>query len=70
MPSKTCWSHSTITITRSCPDGQSSTFSSRQGAIEKLESYAVRRKIERFHKILKSGYRAGESKRRRGRTYL
>src|SRR5271157_6400398 len=62
-------SHSTITITRSCSDGQSSTLSSRQDAIEKLEWYAMRRKIGRFHKILKSGCKEKQSKLRSGRTY-
>src|ERR1700730_6552193 len=37
---------------------------SRQDAIEKLEWYALRWKIEVFHKILKSGCRAEESKLR------
>lgn len=37
---------------------------SRQDAIEKLEWYAVRWKIEVFHKILKSGCKAEESKLR------
>jgi hypothetical protein len=37
---------------------------SRQDAIEKLEWYALRWKIEMFHKILKSGCRAEESKLR------
>jgi len=34
------------------------------GAIEKLQWYAMRWKIETFHKILKSGYRVEESKLR------
>lgn len=38
--------------------------SSRTDAIEKLESYALRWKIEVFHKILKSGCKAEESKLR------
>ena len=37
---------------------------SRQDAIEKLEWYALRWKIELFHKILKSGCKAEESKLR------
>jgi hypothetical protein len=37
---------------------------SRKDAIEKLEWYALRWKIEMFHKILKSGCRAEESKLR------
>jgi hypothetical protein len=37
---------------------------SRQDAIEKLEWYALRWKIETFHKILKSGCRAEESRLR------
>jgi len=37
---------------------------SREDAIEKLEWYALRWKIEVFHKILKSGCRAEESKLR------
>ena len=37
---------------------------SRQDAIEKLEWYALRWKIELFHKILKSGCKAEELKRR------
>jgi len=37
---------------------------SRQDAIEKIEWYAMRWKIEVFHKILKSGCRAEESKLR------
>ena len=37
---------------------------SRKDAIEKLEWYALRWKIEVFHKILKSGCRAEESKLR------
>jgi hypothetical protein len=37
---------------------------SRQEAIEKLEWYALRWKIEMFHKILKSGCKAEESKLR------
>jgi hypothetical protein len=37
---------------------------SRMGAIEKLEWYALRWKIEVFHKILKSGCKAEESKLR------
>lgn len=37
---------------------------SRQDAIEKLEWYALRWKIEMFHKILKSGCKAEESKLR------
>ncbi len=37
---------------------------SRQEAIEKLEWYAMRWKIEVFHKILKSGCKAEESKLR------
>jgi hypothetical protein len=37
---------------------------SRQDAIEKLEWYAMRWKIEMFHKILKSGCKAEESKLR------
>jgi hypothetical protein len=37
---------------------------SRKKAIEKLEWYAIRWKIEVFHKILKSGCRAEESKLR------
>jgi hypothetical protein len=37
---------------------------SRQQAIEKLEWYAMRWKIEVFHKILKSGRRAEDSKLR------
>jgi Transposase DNA-binding len=37
---------------------------SRAGAIEKLEWYALRWKIEVFHKILKSGCKAEESKLR------
>jgi hypothetical protein len=37
---------------------------SRQDAIEKLEWYALRWKIEVFHKILKSGCKAEESKLR------
>jgi Transposase DNA-binding len=37
---------------------------SRQEAVEKLEWYAMRWKIEVFHKILKSGCRAEESKLR------
>src|SRR5205085_4129828 len=37
---------------------------SRAEAIEKLEWYALRRKIEVFHKILKSGCKAEESKLR------
>ena len=37
---------------------------SRQDAIEKLEWYAMRWKIEVFHKILKSGCKAEESKLR------
>jgi hypothetical protein len=37
---------------------------SRKEAIEKLESYAMRWKIEVFHKILKSGCRAEQSKLR------
>lgn len=35
---------------------------SRKDAIEKLEWYALRWKIEVFHKILKSGCKAEESK--------
>ena len=35
---------------------------SRQDAIEKLEWYALRWKIEVFHKILKSGCKAEEFK--------
>jgi hypothetical protein len=38
--------------------------SSRSDAIEKLEWYALRWKIEVFHKILKSGCKAEESKLR------
>ncbi|MGY3078065.1 hypothetical protein ACVWZZ_004473 [Bradyrhizobium sp. LM6.10] len=38
--------------------------SSRTDAIEKLEWYALRWKIEVFHKILKSGCKAEESKLR------
>ncbi len=37
---------------------------SRKDAIEKLEWYALRWKIEVFHKILKSGCKAEESKLR------
>lgn len=37
---------------------------SRQDAIEKLEWYALRWKIEVFHKILKSGCKVEESNRR------
>jgi hypothetical protein len=37
---------------------------SRKDAVEKLEWYALRWKIEMFHKILKSGCRAEESKLR------
>jgi hypothetical protein len=37
---------------------------SRKDAIEKLEWYALRWKIEMFHKILKSGCKAEESKLR------
>jgi hypothetical protein len=37
---------------------------SRKGAIEKLQWYALRWKIEVFHKILKSGCKAEESKLR------
>jgi hypothetical protein len=37
---------------------------SRQEAVEKLEWYALRWKIEMFHKILKSGCKAEESKLR------
>lgn len=40
------------------------TVQSRQDAIEKLEWYALRWKIEVFHKILKSGCKAEESKLR------
>src|SRR3990167_3453188 len=38
--------------------------SSRRDAIEKLDWYALRWKIEVFHKILKSGCRAEEAKLR------
>ena len=37
---------------------------SRKDAIEKLEWYAMRWKIEMFHKILKSGCKAEESRLR------
>ncbi|MEY9393625.1 hypothetical protein ABIF93_011946, partial [Bradyrhizobium japonicum] len=37
---------------------------SRTDAIEKIEWYALRRKIEVFHKILKSGCKAEDSKLR------
>jgi hypothetical protein len=37
---------------------------SRVGAIEKIDWYAPRWKIETFHKILKSGYKAEDSQRR------
>src|ERR1700691_3022205 len=37
---------------------------SRQNAIEKIEWYAMRWKIEVFHKILKSGCKAEESRLR------
>ena len=40
------------------------TVRSRKDAIEKLEWYAMRWKIEMFHKILKSGCRAEESRLR------
>jgi hypothetical protein len=40
------------------------TVKSREDAIEKLEWYALRWKIEMFHKILKSGCKAEESKLR------
>ena len=40
------------------------TVRSRKDAIEKLEWYALRWKIEVFHKILKSGCKAEESKLR------
>lgn len=40
---------------------------SRKDAIEKLEWYALRWKIEVVHKILKSGCRAGEAKLRTAR---
>ncbi|SCB55419.1 hypothetical protein GA0061098_10411 [Bradyrhizobium shewense] len=39
-------------------------FGSRTDAIEKLEWYALRSKIEVFHKILKPGCKAEESKLR------
>jgi hypothetical protein len=41
-----------------------SAFQSRQDAVEKLEWHALRWKIELFHKILKSGCKAEESKLR------
>ena len=41
---------------------------SRKDAIEKLVWYATRWKIEVFHKILKSGCKAEESKLRNRRT--
>jgi hypothetical protein len=37
---------------------------SRRDAIEKLDGYAMRWKIETFHKILKSGCKAEESRLR------
>ena len=40
---------------------------SRRDAIEKLDWYAMRWKIETFHKILKSGCKAEESRLRYGR---